>query len=234
MIVEFIKKHFGIIAFIGVTILLSVIFGFVSILVLYVFGFIVLMIIYLISNAIGTKNEKKLKIELNKSCVKLGYMDDNKWRKQLPKFSGKHYLSSFQEITREFAEINERSYIDADQSLKWLDPITKYLSNAVMADIFELSNIYSEGLQYTHNTPNAELIYEAMENLVLVKKVNGKQMIHKIQLGMEAVIEAHNLNRQQEIPEFYKTAYKIDDYFANRNANGGSNMESEEISLDDL
>jgi hypothetical protein len=234
-LVEWIKEKIGFLILIGLVILAVYVLGFVKMLKIAAIIFSVFMLIGWISTVVQKGNEKNLMMYLNKHCLMLGYMSADMWKRHLPQFSTKSYETSFELITKNFAESVERQYIENDVKLEWLDPAVLYLTNNLMADVIELEKVPSKKLQYTHITPNAKLIYEAMEHLCLAKVVDGKHMIQKIQLDDAAVRKELKLQDNISIPEYYKTAYRISDYFANKRRNETEgNIESEEITFDDL
>lgn len=188
-----------------------------------------------IQGFIKRRNEKELMIYLNENCIRCGYVDRTYWRELLPEYVSKSYETSFEEITNRFAWQVEEKYIRNDKEIEWLNPAMTYLINNVIADVVELEKVPSENLKYTHITPNGKLIHDAMESLCSAKIVNGKPMVQKIVLEDSAVRKSLKLQDGKEIPSYYKVAYKIMDSFAKKRKNNkNSNIESEEISLDDL
>lgn len=184
---------------------------------------------------IKQKNEDELNKYLINNCVRCGHVTEGSWKAMLPQFASKTYITSFKQITSNFAKKIEDKYIEGDEQLTWLNPAVHYLINNLIADITELERVPSEGLNFTHVTPNGKLIFDAMENLRKVKVIEGKDMIQKILLEPDAVRQELNLAAGASIPEYYMIAYKINDYYANEKKNNiEGNIESEEISLDDL
>lgn len=195
----------------------------------------VLLIIGYIVSLIQKSNDKKLETILNTSCTQLGCVNSEAWRSRLPMYADKMYSTSFDEITQNFTQASEKQHITDDQKLTWLDPASKYLAKSVMADVYELAQVPSEGLMYTHSTPNGQLIKDAMDNLCIAKIVDNRHMIHKVQLEADAIRKAHGFREGHDVPEYLLWAYRIDDYVANKSIHKEeSNIESEEISLDDL
>lgn len=234
-LVEWVKANKGLVTLIIAFIISCFVFGFTETIMISIILFILLMIISAIVKQIEINNQKKLLIHLKNNCRKLGYMNPNKWRNYLPEYANKMYPTSFEDITRNFALEIERVYIIEDSNLSWLDPASKYLAESGMADVYELAQIPSEGLKWTHVTPNEKLIFDAMEKLSIVKKINNRKLINKINLEEEAVKSAHNFDKNKSIPKYLCAAYKIDDYFMDKKINTSeSNIESEEFSLDDL
>ena len=175
---------------------------------------------------IKQKNEDGVNTYLINNCVKCGHVTEDSWKAMLPQFASKSYITSFEQITSNFAKRMEDKYIEGDEKLTWLNPAVHYLRNNLIADITELERVPSEGLNFTHVTPNGKLIFDAMENLCKVKVSDGKHMIQKILLKPDAVRQELNLAADASIPEYYMIAYKINDI--------EGNIESEELSLDDL
>ena len=84
---------------------------------------------------------------------------------------------------------------------------------------------------------NAKLIYDAMNKLCVVKKREGKFMIQRINLEEDPVREQLQLNIEEIVPEYYKAAYRINDYFVKKRKDSMDrvgNIVSEEIRLEDL
>lgn len=189
-----------------------------------------------VDDYIKRKNEASLNTYLNKKCLRCGYMDTESWKKVLPWwYEIIPYETSFEEITDYFAACIEKQYIENDKSLAWLDPIVLYLTKRVMADVMELEKVPSPNLEYTHSTPNAKLIYDAMNYLCITKKSEGRYIIQKIQLEEAGIREYLNIDINEYIPEYYKMAYRINDYFVKKRKNNAeSNIVSEEISFEDL
>lgn len=186
---------------------------------------------------VARNNERALTEHLNRSCLKYGYMTHDRWKRALPDYVGKAYpeSTSFYAIVDQFARDVEQRYIAGDEKLAWLDPAIHYLAQETAADVHQLAQVPSEGLRYTHFTPNEKLIYDAMENLYTCKKIGDKAMIQKIPLGDDAVRKDLGLREGVSIPEYYKTAYVIADELRDKRKGGGEDaMESEEFSLDDL
>lgn len=234
-LVDWVKANKGLVTMLVAFIISWFIFGFIETIVIAIILFVIAMIIAAIINKIEINNQKKLLIHLKNNCSKLGYMNANKWRNYLPEYADKMYPTSFDDITKNFALQIERLNIIEDNNLSWLDPASKYLVESGMADVYELAQVPSEGLKWTHVTPNEKLIFDAMEKLSIVKKINDKKLINKINLDEEAVKSAHNFDKNKSIPKYLCVAYKIDDYFMNKKTNTNeSNIESEEFSLDDL
>ncbi|MBU3178390.1 hypothetical protein KPL47_18865 [Clostridium estertheticum] len=217
-----------------------------AIVIIYVFGFWAVLKVAVvicgilglggwIYNCIAEKNEKQLNSFLRNSCMQMGCMDVAAWVKKLPQFAGKSYNSSFGSITSEFALAMEKKYITDDPKLSWLDPATNYLKKAFAADVWELERIPSKILEYTHCTSNGKLIQEAMEQISDNKIINGKHLVQKASLEAEAVCKDHYFNSIESVPDYYLYLYTINEYFRERSVSKDeSNMETEEMSLDDL
>ena len=161
-------------------------------------------------------------------------MDEERWRAVLPAYADRRYPEpgAFASITAEFTAGVERTYITNDEKLTWLDPIVHQLVLKGMADIGQLVQVPSEGLAYTHATPDAKLIYDALENLCAAQKVEGQPILEKIVLMRDAVRSDLNLSY---VPDYYLAAYKISDALLDRRRDGAANMiQREEISFSAL
>ena len=234
-IVDWIKIHKGIITLIVITGICIFVFGFMKTVIIYAVLFVVLLVLGCVITYIERKNEEELNKYLNDNCLKCGYVTLNTWKKMLPQYVTRQYDTSFEEITMNFSHRIEKEYIEQDSTLKWLDPAVLYLIKNSMADVLELEKVPSENLNYTHITPNAQLIFEAMENLCKAKVINGKHMIQKITLEDDGVRKQLNLSDDVSVPMYYKAAYKINDHFKNMRKDGiEGNIDSEEVSFDDL
>ena len=234
-LVQWIKENIGVIIVIVIGIVLLCYLGIGTVLKIGLALFVLLLIFGAISSYISDKNEKHLKEYLKNNCMQLGYMNEASWKRELQEFASKSYTTSFEEITRNFAGQVEDKYITNDPNLSWLDPAANYLKKNFIADVFELEQIKSPGLIYTHSTTNGNLIDDAMDMLSKNKVINGKHLIQKVSLQPEAVCENHNFMSVEEIPDYYMHLYTINDYFRERSiSKEESNMISEEISLDDL
>ena len=184
------------------------------------------------------RNELMLRRCLEADCLKLGHMTPDLWRARLPAYVDLEYPEpyDFDEIVRGFAQMVEENYIDGDEQLAWLEPIVHDLVHRGMADVGQLSQVSSEGLTYTHNTPDAKLIYDALEKLRAVKKVGGKAMIEKISLtDREQVRRDLKIPSHESVPSYYMAAYKISDALMDRRRCGSvSYIEREELVFSDL
>lgn len=235
VLLEWVKENIGIILFVVVAIAGIYFLGFWTALKIATVICGLVLIFAWIYNYVATKNEKELKSFLEGSCMKLGYMNDSAWVKRLPQFADKAYNNSFESITKKFALDIEKRYIEDDFKLRWLDPASNYLKKAFVADIRELEQVPSEGLAYTHHTPNGKLIKEAMDQISINKIIDGKHLVQKAPLEAEAVCKDHNFMSVESIPEYYMNLYTINEYFRERSVSKEeSNLETEEMSLDDL
>lgn len=247
---EWIKKHrilfialiisFLIFQWVGIV---PILIGFVVFILIAVVIAIILpdlrdTILEFLEELIRKRNEENFNDYLKKHCMQCGYMDEERWNRRLSWwYKVLPYESSFEEITENFAVSVEKEYIENDEELKWLDPIVHYLTEQVIADIAELERVPNPYLNYTHYTPNAKLIYDAMNKLCVVKKREGKFMIQRINLEEDPVREQLQLNIEEIVPEYYKAAYRINDYFVKKRKDSMDrvgNIVSEEIRLEDL
>lgn len=210
--------------------------GVATTVVLYAIGALVYTLWKNLKHWIARNNERALTQHLNQNCLRFGYMNHDSWTRALPDYANKTYpeSTSFYCIVDQFASDVERQYIASDEKLSWLDPAIRHLAQE-MADVHQLAQVPSEGLHYTHSTPNEKLIYDAMENLCACKKIGNKAMIQKVPLEEDAVRKDLGLRDSAAIPEYYKAAYIISDELRNKRKDGCENaVESEEFTFDDL
>lgn len=128
----------------------------------------ILLAILFILGVIGTLVEinegKTLKRYLKSNCQKLGRMNEETWKKQLPDFVEKMDYASFKEITETFTKDMEEKYFD-NNTLAWFQPTLNYAFQNRITDINLLTNIPNENLKFTHYTPNIELISRAAKKV---------------------------------------------------------------------
>lgn len=204
--------------------------------VILVFCFACLCVHALISwvdNKIKEWRTNKLKKHLEEYCLKCGYMDNLSWKKLLPDFASKQYITSFQQITDEFAKQVQSIYIDHAEGLPWLQPVTDYLSKNIMADVYELSKISNPGLEYTHRTPDAKLIREGMDRLSVAMEKEGKKLIQRVPLDECEMMKAYPELRGGEVGA-YLMAYRMNEDFVSKERMTAGNLVSKEMSLEDL
>lgn len=108
-------------------------------------------------------NDKALLDELNRKCFHLGCMDEEKWKRALPNYVNRSYTTSFEEITKNFAEQIERNHIVNND--KWFDIYVKYIlkhpGGSTIAKMIE--EVDCIDLKMTHITPDKELLERRMQ-----------------------------------------------------------------------
>lgn len=181
-------------------------------------------------------NEKALKRVLSKKCRALGYMKSEDWKKLLPEFAERHYLTSFDQITSMFAADVEQEFFVKSKDLSWIDPYTQYLKSNIMASIYQLEELPNDSLNITHKTPNGQLIYDALSTLQKVQTFKGAPLLEIVESEPDAVrkmIPGYK-NTSATIPEYYLKNFKLSDKYISAKAISTQNFESEEFSLDEL
>lgn len=191
-------------------------------------------LIFAISKWIRKSNEKKLKRYLEAKCRSLGYMTPEQWKKQLPQYEGRSYLTSFSQITNSFAREMEKRFFIESKDLSWVDPYVDYLLTNIMGSVYELEKIPNPAMQNTHCSPDAKLIYTALSGLAQHKRIDGAPVLEKISLDATAVRPFLPDTIDEDIPEYYLISFKLCDSFVESRKISSDSFESEEISLDDL
>ena len=191
---------------------------------------------FLIQHMVCSHNEKALKRVLSKKCRALGYMTSEDWKKRLPKFAARHYLTSFDQITSTFAADVEKEFFVESKDLSWIDPYTQYLKSNVMASLYQLEELPNNKLNVTHKTPNGQLIYNALSTLQKVQKFKGAPLLEIVESEPDAVRKMipRYKDTSKTIPEYYLKNFKLSDKYISAKAISTQNFESEEISLDEL
>jgi hypothetical protein len=178
------------------------------------------------------KNELALKQYLQNNCKGCGYMDSERWKLLLPEFAGKNYISSFENVTSDFAKSIEIQYISKAKD-EWMQPVIEYLTKNGMADIFELTQVSNPLLKYTHYTSDALLIDRELEKLCKIARKDGKKMLDKIKLEREDVQKLYPW-LGKNISQVYLNAYKISENFLTAEIMKNGNLIIRELSADDL
>lgn len=103
-------------------------------------------------------NENELILELNKNCYHLGLMTPEKWKKKLPNYVGRSYMTSFESITFNFAKQIEQGHIV--QNDDWFEPFKIYILNHPSgATVTKMLNeVVCPQLKMTHVTPDGDLV----------------------------------------------------------------------------
>lgn len=187
-----------------------------------------------VDQIIREKNGKALKRYLDENCHECGYVNAYTWGKTLPQFAEKKYSKdeSFHSITSEFARSMEAKYVSGQRD-EWMHAIIEYLTSHLMADTQELVTVFRNNFKYTHVTPSVQIVHDGMEALLKEEQRDGKRIIEKIPLDEEAVKEMYPA-LGKNLPKEYLTAYKISDRFISVEDMNQGNLESREMSLDDL
>lgn len=182
------------------------------------------------------RNKRKLKQYLETNCLSMGYMDEEKWKNELPQFANRAYPSDFGfgQITHSFAQQAEDSFFVKSKDFSWVDPYTRYLLDNIMGPIYALEKIPNPALEHTHCSPDAKLIFDALSGLVKYKRINGEPVLEKIQLNAEAIRPLLPSQVGKNIPEYYLSSFKLSEKFVESRQITSDSFESEELSLDDL
>lgn len=123
-------------------------------------------ILYLYKNY----NENQLKKYLNEKCTYCGYMDNEKWRELLPKFSGLQYQTGFEIITSNFANQEERIAF-SENAMRKQYPVCERVFEAneggVLLDVLVSILIQQNSgyLQHTHSSTDDALMKKMIEQL---------------------------------------------------------------------
>lgn len=103
------------------------------------------------------ENEFALREELDKNCRELGCMNAEEWERKLPNYKNKLYQSSFDSITKNFAQQMEQQEIL--QNDDWFQPFFQYILNKNQATPTKLlSEVSCPQLNITHITPDLQLL----------------------------------------------------------------------------
>ena len=105
-----------------------------------------------------SENEAALLEELNLNCRWLGYMNEEMWKKKLANYAEKKYVTSFNEITENFAKQTEQQYITQNDG--WFQPFLMYIIDHPQGTtpIKMLNEVSCSQLNATHFTSNLELL----------------------------------------------------------------------------
>lgn len=113
-------------------------------------------------------NENRLKKYLNEKCTNCGYMNNEKWRDLLPKFSGLPYQTGYEIITSTFANQEERiafSEIAMRMQYPVCERVVKEKKGGVLLDVLIpiLIQQNSGYLQHTHSSTDDTLMKKMIE-----------------------------------------------------------------------
>ena len=191
--------------------------------------------LYIVYDINRTKNNyKKLWNYLYANCERLGCVKNLDLNTFAPKFVGQRlYHTTYEDEIKKFIADCENRYITNDKELNWARPLLEYLEENKMADVYELEKVSSNQLQYTHSTPDGELIFQAMSGLCATKIENGNHKYSRVKLEPDAIRKEMNLSDNSNVDNYYLWAFKAEDTSQRIGMNSG-NMETEEISMDDL
>lgn len=108
-------------------------------------------------------NEVALRSELDLNCRWLGFMNSKMWQSNLPNFAQKNYETSFDEITKKFAEQIEQQMIT--QNKDWFQPFINYILNHQSGStvVKMLNEVDCPSLKATHVTPNKNLVEDELK-----------------------------------------------------------------------
>ncbi len=165
-------------------------------------------------------NDAALLNELNKNCHTLGYMNATMWRIQLPNFVEKKYSSSFEDITKKFAEQMENQYILKNKD--WFEVykiyIVQHSGGRTVSQM--LSEVNCPQLKKTHCTPNVDLL-----NMQLEKGLEKES---------KDIPALFNRTYIEKINEYLYTPTKYLEKLYNTNLSTNDDMQKKEINYDDL
>lgn len=164
-------------------------------------------------------NDFALMQELEKSCTRLGYMDEEKWEEKLPNFKNRHYSTSFQEITANFAKQIE--FQNLWQNDDWFDVYKRYVVEHPAGSTVTkmLAEVDCPALKMTHTVEDGDLINTMLQRGTIRKSKDVPPLFNA------TFIETEN--------EFVytPTAYLQRLY---SNETSATEKHTEEISFDDL
>ena len=152
-----------------------------------------------------------------------------------PEFVSKNYKDeTYTEIVTNWLRSVENHYITNDKQLNWLRPAINYLEYNKMADVYELERIASNGLRVSHLTPDGKLICDAMKGLCATYIVNGQHKYQMVPMEAEAIRKEMNIVSGNGVPQYYLFAFRVNDFSQNMGPVSMGNIESEEVSAEDL
>ncbi|MCR5772886.1 MAG: hypothetical protein K6G87_16810, partial [Butyrivibrio sp.] len=202
-----------------------------------VLGLLLAMVagLYIVFDLNRTKtNLRKLWEYLNANCERLGCVKNLDKNTIAPAFVNQRlYATTYEDEIKKFIDACENKYITNDKELRWAEPLLSYLEQNKMADVYELEKVSSNQLQYTHSTPDGLLIFNAMSGLCATKIENGNHKYSRIKLEEDGIRKEMNLPSSSSVEQYYLWAFKAEDT-SNRIGTSMGNIETEEISADDL
>lgn len=202
----------------------------------FLFVGIVYVIVKYLPGFAEQENEKKLKNYLETECEQLGQMDDNDWEKTLNQFKDSKMSRNYLDIAEEFTLANEKKYFTNNEDFTWIQVYIDYIDKNGRASIDQLLNVPNTYLNHTHYSHASFLIFDAIQLFNEMNRFGGYQMIdfEPVQ-NLSDVAQRFNCEIG-ETPKPYRYNLTLrDDYIKNyRGDDVKTNIDSEEISLDDL
>lgn len=185
---------------------------------------------------IKQENEKKLNNYLETECEQLGQMYDSTWENKLTQFKESKMFRNYLEIAQDFAVKNQEKYFTNNEDFSWIQVYIDYIDKNGRATIEQLLQIPNNYLNHTHYYWDGYLMFDAIKLFNEMNRFDGYQMIdfEDVQ-NLEDVAQQFELS-VEELPLPYKYNFVLnDDYVKNcRNNDVQTNVDSEEISFDDL
>lgn len=169
------------------------------------------------------RNGEKLWKKLERNYTQMGFVDNSKWDKYLPKFKRKSYPEgiSFESITKEFAEKIESEKITNNN--EWFHPYLMYCIEKRTGVTLKkmLAEVNCPQLKNTHSTPDEQLLAEQLERST--KKVNR---------DVPAYLEMVPLSEMPGQPLFVPTKYALKQF--GNETDSESKPNQQEFNFDDL
>lgn len=202
----------------------------------FLFAGIVYVIVKYLPGFVEQENEKKLKEYLETECEQLGEMSTNEWKKKLNQFKDSKMSRNYLDIAKEYALANEKKYFTDNEDFSWIQTYIDYIDKNGRANKDQLLSLPNSYLNHTHRLLDEELIFQTIRIYNEMNRFGGYQM-----LDFEPIQNAKDIANYYEVdvndlPISYKYNLVLrDDYIKNyRGDDVKTNIDSEEISLDDL
>lgn len=224
--------------FIGLLIIAFGMNEFLSIVKFILVAIFIWFVIKAFQDYMYNKNEKDLKEYLEINCSQLGYMTSEKWEKVLIQFKDKKMRKNYLEIAKDFAEECENKYFINNENFEWLNIYIDYIDKNERATITQLQELPNKYLNFTHLSPDVELIFNRIQVFNQIERFNGYQMIdfeRILDSACKGIAEEHNLDYKTMAKCYKYYLVLTKEYVKNvRDQSIVSNIDSKEISYEDL